>query len=111
MSDLIYKLTESELAELAIRGLITEDQCEEILARSRQREPGKFDTAPVRQWLNKPKTIWVQSIHFYGGENFKQPYYFLAEVKHSTTESAWSRFVNQHNLRWLFFGGRIPFTY
>ena len=101
MSAYFWKLTESEL-----RNLVTANDADRIIAASRKRKPGKFAGEVVKVPLNKPGTIWVQSIHFYGGENFREPYYFLAEVTHTTSNSAWSRFAKKHGFLRV-----IPFTY
>lgn len=98
MANYYLKLTASEVVGLASCNLITKEQAGQILARSLLRAPGKFDSSPVKFWLNKPKTVWIQSIGFYGGENFGQPYYFRAEISHCTTESAFSRFSHKHNI-------------
>lgn len=94
MNDYCWKLVEAEL-----RQIVPNDVADAIVAMSKKRKPGKRAISPLRHYLNKPKTIWVQSIRFYGGENFGEPYYFLAEIKAITTRSAFSRFAN-----------RLPFT-
>jgi hypothetical protein len=104
-----YKLTEQELFRLVMKDMITVEQFNSIVERSKQREPGTFDEACVSVWLNKAKTIRLSSIWYYGGENFGDPYHFIAEISPLTTMSAWHRFVSQNALDWLF--DRIPFTY
>lgn len=96
-----WKLTEAEL-----RALIPAADAERILAAARKRKPGRFARKVVAVPLNKPATIRVQNVHYYGGENFGKPYYFPAEITCATTGSAFSRFVNRRGLRL-----RTPFTY
>ena len=98
MGTYYLKLHDSEVAAFIAGKLITFEQADQIFVRSLQREPGERDSSPVKFWLNKPETIWVQSIEFYGGENFGEPYCFLAEICHCTTESAFSRFLHKHNI-------------
>jgi len=104
-----YKLTEAELRCLVGHRLVTPAQVQEIVAASLARTPGQHADHVVRVPLNGPGTIVLQSIRFYGGENFGQPYRFLAEVVPLTMHSAFSRFLNVHRLGWL--TRRIPFTY
>ena len=104
-----YKLTEGELRSLVGDGLVTPAQVQDITAASLARTPGKHAEYVVKVALNGPGTIVLQSIAFYGGENFGQPHHFVAEVVPLTTHSAFSRFLNAHHLRWLTW--RIAFTY
>jgi hypothetical protein len=106
MSEYCWKLTASELEKLGEQGLIYFHQIDKILETSRKRKPDTFAKEVVRFYLNKAQTIWVQSINYYGGENFKEPYHFLAEIKHTTTNSAFSSFFNKYSLP-----KRIAFTY
>ena len=96
-----WKLTEAEL-----RALLPAADAERILAAARKRPPGTFADKPVRVNLNRPGTIWVQNVHYYGGEHFGKPYHFPAEITCATTGSAFSRCVN-----WLRLRLGIPFTY
>ena len=95
-----YKLTETELRKLLPTA------ADYILTAAAKRKPGKFARKVVRVPLNGPGTIWVQNTHFYGGENFGEPYAFPAEITHNTTNSAFSRFINREGLQL-----RIPSTY
>lgn len=85
-----HKLKPDELARF-----VNEADAKRITERSKKRQPRKFDDDPVRVYLNRPKTIWVQSIHFSGGENFNEPYFFIAEITHATTGSAFRRWINR----------------
>lgn len=96
-----WKLTEADL-----RALVPEADAARIRAAAAKRKPNKFARKVVSVPLNRPGTIRVQNVHFYGGENFGQPYHFPAEITCATTASAFSRFVRQ---RGLHLG--IPFTY
>jgi hypothetical protein len=100
----LHKLKPDELARF-----LSADTVKMIVDRSMKRKPGKFDHNPVKVYLNKPKTIWVQSIHYYGGENFGEPYCFVAEITHRTTQSAFRRWINRCPLPEVF--TRIPSTY
>jgi len=95
-----YKLTATELEAL----VPADAAC--ILRVAAERKPGKFAREVVRVPLNKAGTIWVQNTHYYGGENFGEPYHFPAEICHVTTNSAFIRFVNKRNLHL-----RIPISY
>ena len=104
-----YKLTEGELRSLVGDGLVTCEQVQDIVAASLARTPDRHADRVVSVPLNRAGTIEVRSIHFYGGENFGQPYRFLAEVVPVTTRSAFSRFLNARRLQWL--TRRLAFTY
>ena len=106
MSDYNWKLTKKGLNDLVGTGLISQIEVEQLIQKSHHRKPGTFDDNPVRFYLNKAKSIWVQSIHYYGGENFNQPYYFLAEIRMATSNSCFSRFMNKYNPT-----VSLPFTY
>lgn len=110
MSTYYHKLTEAELRRLLTNGLLKAEDADRIMAASRARTPGQFDRNVVRVPLNGAGSITVRSIHFYGGEHFGRPYAFLAEVVSLTTNSAFSRFLNLHGLRWVV-TNRIAFTY
>ena len=107
--NLYYKLSEAELDLLATKGLLTPEQVAQVKAQSLAREPGTFDRQPLRFWLNKAQSIYVQSIHYYGGEHFGKPHHFLAEIGHCTTHSHLSGFMHRNGLDPIF--DRIPFTY
>jgi hypothetical protein len=85
-----HKLKAEELAKF-----VSIENTGRIVERSGKRKPFRFDHNPVVVFLNKAKTIWVQSIHFYGGENFGEPYCFLAEITHKTSNSAFRRWINR----------------
>ena len=95
-----------KLTTATLKTLVSPADAERILAAAAKRKPGKFADEFVQVPLNKAKTIWVQNVHYYGGENFGKPYEFPAEITHNTTRSAFSRFVNRKGLRL-----GIPFTY
>ena len=101
-----YKLTEKDMKRLVEKNLITEEDMESVMKNSLKRNPREYIENPFKLFLNKATTIVLQSIHFYGGENFNKPHYFLGEIQSLTTRSAFSRFVNKHKLEL-----RIPFTY
>ena len=105
--DRYYTLTEKEL-----RALVSAEVADKIVAKAKKRKPGQWlnplSNRVFRHYLNKAKSIWVQNVHFYGGEHFKEPYAFVAEVCYVTTESCWSRWLNKQP---NFPRGRIAFTY
>lgn len=103
-----WKLTLEEINLLVESGCISIADASYVIAISRSRQPGKFNGLTVRVPLNKSGTIWLQPIHYYGGEHFGEPYHFLAEITHDTRASAFSRFVNS-KCPWL--RGKMPFTY
>lgn len=103
-SEYWFKLKEAELVRF-----VNEKDHLRILYRSLQREPGKHDPKAVVVFLNKARTIWVQSIHFYGGEHFGQPYCFVAEIGNKTTNSAFVRWARRCPMPGVF--GRVSFTY
>ena len=96
-----YKVTEDEL-----RRLVPPAAAEDIMAAARAREPGQWSKETVSYPLNRPGTVYVQNVEFYGGENFDKPYAFPAEIRHRTTESAFSACTRRLGIRL-----RIPFTY
>ena len=85
-----YKLTEQELNTLNI----SKEDKESIIGASLKRKAGKFSKKVVKISLNKSSTIFLSSINFYGGEHFNEPYYYIAEISHQTSESAFSKFWN-----------------
>jgi len=88
-----YKLTESELDRMTFRGIITAEQHDMLIIASKMREPNRYATSQFRVGLNQRGTIMLNSINFYGGENFNEPYHFLAEITHKTTQSVFKRFM------------------
>jgi hypothetical protein len=99
-----HKLKREELEKF-----LPEAGVKRIVDKSMLRKPGTFDNNPVKVYLNKPQTIWVQSIHFYGGENFDEPYFFVAEITHRTTNNAFSRWINRCPMPKVF--NRVPSSY
>ena len=110
MSDYIWKVSPKRLADLVKQGLITQEQSEALSARTAEKEPRKHQVLPEgeyliqpRFYLNKAHSVWVQPIHFYGGEHFGagiegKPYAWDAEICHTTTNACFARFKNLHNL-------------
>ncbi len=80
-----YKVTEAEL-----RSLVPPAAADEIMAAAERREPGQWSKETVSYPLNRPGTVYVQNVEFYGGENFGQAYAFPAEIRYRTTVSAFS---------------------
>ena len=107
MQNYFYKLTETEL-----RALVPAEVANKIVAKALKRKPlqwlNPLGRRVFRHYLNKAKSIWVQNVHYYGGENFNMPYAFVAEVCHVTTGSHFSQWLNKHP---SFPRGRIAFTY
>jgi hypothetical protein len=89
MQQYFYKLTEKEL-----RALVPAAVADKIVAKALERKPGQYLPSVVRHYLNKAESIWVQNVHFYGGEHFNKPYAFVAEICHATTGSCFSRWRN-----------------
>src|SRR5208282_2358904 len=85
-----YKLTEPEL-----RRLVPKAAADDIMAAANSREPGQWSKETVSYPLNRPGTVTVQNVEFYGGENFGQAYAFPAEIRHNTTQSAFAACVNR----------------
>lgn len=100
MEDLYFKLTEKDLNLLQGKNLITQIQKEQLINQSKKRIPGQFDRNPFYIWLNKSETVRLSSIHFYGGEHFGEPYYWIAEIQSFTTNSHFSRWLNRYGLRY-----------
>jgi hypothetical protein len=96
-----YKLTEMDL-----RNLLPAADAKRIITAAAKRKPGKRARRIVRVFLNKARTVWVQNVQYYGGENFGEPYRFPAEIRYATTESAFSRCINRLGLQL-----GLPFTY
>ena len=99
-----HKLKPAELSQF-----VSSRDCEDIIHTALERKPGTFATKIVKVYLNKAKTIWVQNVHYYGGENFNEPYCFVAEITHCTTYSAFRRWINRCPLPNVF--TRIASTY
>ena len=96
MSKHYYKLTREKIIALVLSDMLDDKVADQLITSSQNRTPGTFNENMMREYLNKSKTIWIQPIHYYGGEHFGEPYYYLAEICHTTTNSAFSRFANQH---------------
>jgi len=101
-----HKLKPDELAKF-----VSPQDHARIMEAAAKRKPGQFLAAAeiVKVYLNKAKTIWVQNVHYYGGENFREPYFFPAEITHCTTNSAFSRWAKRCAMPGVF--GRIASTY
>jgi hypothetical protein len=93
-----YKLKADELWSLVSRGLINATDVAIIQSTSLQRTPHAFSTKKHKITLNQANSIFLNSINYYGGEHFNEPYYFVAEITHCTNASAFSRFMNKHNI-------------
>jgi len=98
-ADGYWKLTEADLKSLVVKGLIDQSTLEEIIRTSQARHPDRHADQMKSVWLNKSETIRLQSIHFYGGENFGQPFHWQAEIVAFTTHSALTQFFNRHHLK------------
>lgn len=107
--NIFYKLNEQEINRLAETGLISHSDKETLITQSLKREAGKFAKNEFKIYLNEAKSIYIQSIHFYGGEHFGKPYHFLAEISYLTTRSAFSGFMNKNSLGWV--KAKMPHTY
>ena len=99
-----HKLKSDELSKF-----VSALDARSILIAAHERKPNKFAPLIVKVFLNKAKTIWVQNVHYYGGENFNQPYYFVAEITHCTSNSAFRRWINRCPMPNVF--TRIASTY
>lgn len=98
-----YKISGAEL-----RALVGDAQAEQIEVFAKRRKAGKRAKATMFVLLNKAGTIAVQNVNFYGGENFGEPYHWLAEVTYTTTYSAFRRWAKRKLPALL---QRTPFTY
>jgi len=94
-----WKLTEEDLDRLVELKLISSAKRNDIINASKARHPGRFANEIEMEWLNNAKTIRLQSIHFYGGENFGNPHHWVAEIVAFTTCSALRSFLNKYKLR------------
>ena len=100
-----HKLKPDELVKF-----VSAEDAAMITAAAMKRKPGKFAKRPlVIVFLNGARTIWVQNVHYYGGENFNEPYCFVAEITHCTTNSAFRRWINRCPMPNVF--TRIASTY
>lgn len=108
-----YKLNKSETIGL-LQHFRSSNYIDTFIKVAEHRVPHKFLAEEVvqasRVYLNKAKTIWVQVIHFYGGENFNEPHYFVSEICHITTNSVFSRFANKYKAVVPLYN-KIPFSY
>lgn len=94
----LYKLTESELDRITFRGIISQEQHDLLIKTSKMRPPNCYATSQFRVGLNRRGTIMINSINFYGGENFNEPYHFLAEITNKTTRSVFTRFMKDNGI-------------
>jgi hypothetical protein len=101
-----WKLTEERL-----RALVPAADANRIIAASKARKPNEWAECIERFPLNKRGTVWVQSVQFYGGEHFGEPYHFVAEIRHTTTDSAFSACVNRFPVARAVVRRQIAFTY
>jgi len=99
-----HKLKTDELSKF-----VSAIDAHSISIAAHERKPGKVAPLIVKVFLNKAKTIWVQNVHYYGGEHFNEPYCFVAEITHCTTNSAFRRWINRCPMPSVF--GRIASTY
>lgn len=99
-----YKLTDLRLTQLVRLGLISQAQADEIMLASHNKIYNVAGVQDAKADLNKAGTIQVRSINYYAGCR-KQ---FVAEIVYFTSNSAFSRFINKHNLRTCL---SLPFTY
>jgi len=93
-----YKLTESELDRMMFRGVISTQQRDLLVQTSKMRMPNYYATNQFRAGLNQRGTIMINSINFYGGENFNEPYHFLAEITHQASKSVFNKFMQENNI-------------
>ena len=89
-----YKLTESDLQQMVDKKIISSDSMVEIVSMSKARVPGTFAIKTLQ--VEIAKGINLCSIRFYGGENFKQPYFFMAEITHNKRECDFTKFWYKH---------------
>ncbi len=93
-----FKLTKSDIMELFDKQLLSFDQANALMTQSLARPIGDFDRNLIKYYLNPSKTIAITSIHYYGGEHFNEPHYWLAEIISHTDPSHTTRFFNDHKL-------------
>ena len=95
-----YKLKLEDIQDLQEKGIICVQHVDAVIAASQLRKAGKFAEPKHRFKLaiNQAKTIFLNSINFYGGENFGDPYCFLAEITHNTSPSAFTKFMRQNSI-------------
>jgi hypothetical protein len=98
MDSLYYKLKKEDIDHLVQIGVLKIHERNYLLSASKEREPGTF-AKTQKIYLNKARTVYIQNIHFYGGESFGKPYYWLAEIS-GFTKTGLTRFFNQHRLRY-----------
>lgn len=118
MDTLFWKLTSDEVLALARSTGLPRETAETIIARSdakpavhRPADPDlDFDRNPIRVPLNRAGTIFLQSIHFIGEAGPQNPHYYAGEVFHTTTNAAFSGFLNRIGWRSRLFR-RLAWTY
>ena len=91
MENNYYKLEAKEIRQLVDKKIITSEQATELIETSLKRKPSEFADDVLKICIDKRRKIYINSIHFYGGENFNRPYFFLAEL---TCETTFRRFYN-----------------
>jgi hypothetical protein len=93
-----WKLNAKEIRKLVKQNIITSKQATDIIEASLKRAPHTFDDNVLKICVDKKREIYINSIHFYGGENFNKPYYFLAEMTCLTTYRRFVNFCRKHNI-------------
>lgn len=93
-----YKLTEMELDRMAYRGVISFEQRDLLIKTSKLRKPFFHAGSCFQIDMNGAKSIKLNSINSYGGEDFREPFHFLAEITHVTTPSAFTRFMRRNQI-------------
>ena len=96
-----YKLSKINLLDMAAVGILESDEAWAIVAAASEREPNKWAEKVEKVYLDNAGKIWVQNVAFYGGEHFGEPYYFVAEIRHKTSNSAFSRWWNREMPYWI----------
>lgn len=93
-----YKLTETELDRMAYRGVISFKERDLLVNASKIRKPFYYANNCFQISMNGRGTIALNSIDFYGGEDFGEPFHFLAEITHDTTQSVFTRFMRENQI-------------
>jgi hypothetical protein len=109
--DTYWKLTADEVLALARKVGLPRETAEAIISRSNSKPEESFDLHPVRVPLNRAGTVFLQSIHFYGAAGPLNPHYYAAEITHTATNAAFSRFINRIGWAYRLFRQRMAWTY
>lgn len=75
-----YKLDKEELEKMVSKKAVSQKAVEEIIEISKLRKVSEFANQKVSFALVKSGKVRLNSINFYGGEHFGEPYHFLAEI-------------------------------